>query len=325
MEFGVCEDKQAWDSFVRRSPQGSIFCESRFLDALPDGYELSVVIEDGAISLGAVSMLRNGEVLPAPYPLTMYQGMLCSAESMRMPDHRRCPWLLQRIEFLVAAMAARRSRISLCLSHQFIDIRGFQWFNYHAADRGQFAIDVGYTGLLELNSFKHTDDLLAAVRAVRRQEYRRARERGLSVEVSTDIELLGQLHAATFLRQGITRPAEEGELLNRVSAAALRDGFGELLLCRTADGTPASATLFLYDGRYAYYYVGANDPQYRQTGSGTLLLTENLTRALSRGAMTVDFVGINSPRRGDFKTSFNARPTPYYTVDYRAGTGRVGF
>jgi lipid II:glycine glycyltransferase (peptidoglycan interpeptide bridge formation enzyme) len=154
---------------------------------------------------------------------------------------------------------------------------------------------------------------------VRRQEYRRGLELGLTVEPSTDIELLNRLHAATFMRQGITRDPAEEQLFVKIATAAVRQGYGELLVCRLDSGAPASATLFLHDDRYAYYYVGANDPEYRKSGAGTFLLAENIRRALARGALAVDFVGINSPSRGDFKTSFNACPVPYYTVDYTRG------
>jgi hypothetical protein len=319
MEFGSCTDKQKWDAFVRASPQGHIFCQSRFLDALADDYELVAVEEGGRITIGAVVMLRSGVALQVPYPLTMYQGVLCCAESEQMPYHRRCAWLLERIEFLLSAMASRRNRISLCLSYHFEDIRGFQWFNYHTPDRGTFAVNVSYTGLLRLSTIPDFDSFLAQVRTVRRQEYRRGLEQELTIEPSVDVQLLNMLHAATFMRQGITRSPEDERLLLRISTAAVQAGFGELLVCRVKGGQPISATLFLYDDRCAYYYIGANDPEYRKTGAGTVLVTENIRRAFDRRLAAVDFVGINSPGRGDFKTSFNARPVPYYILDYTRG------
>jgi hypothetical protein len=322
MECGPCLNKTRWDEFVRGSPQGNIFCESRFLDGLGDEYELVVIEEGGKIALGAVLMLRSGLVLKAPYPLTMYQGMLCCAESRQMPYHKRCSWLLERVEVITSAMVSRYGYISLCLSHHFEDIRGFQWFHYHEPHLGRFIVDVGYTGILRLDSIADFSAFLSSIRTVRRQEYRRGPELGLSVELSTDVELLNRLHAATFARQGITRSAHEEELLRGISSAALNAGFGELLVCRDKEGRPVSATLFLHDQRYAYYYIGASDPEFRKTGAGVFLVIENIRRALEKGLTAVDFLGINSPNRGDFKTSFNARPVPYYILDYAPGDRR---
>jgi Acetyltransferase (GNAT) domain len=247
----------------------------------------------------------------------MYQGVLLGVEYARMPVHKRCPWQLERIEALLAGVTARHSSFSVCLSPYFDDVRAFQWFHYHAPALGTFAVTLAYTGLLRLDVLGSFEAFLTQVRTVRRQEYRRGLERGFSADASSDIELLDRLHAATFMRQGVERSLEQRTLLLRIAAAALHGGFGELLVCRLPDGRPASATLFLYDDRCAYYLIGANEPEYRQTGSGTFLLVENIKRALGRGLTAVDFVGINSPQRGDFKTSFNAQPTPYYVLSYR--------
>jgi hypothetical protein len=217
MECGLCLDKSKWDEFVRGSPQGHIFCETRFLDALGDQYQLVVLEEAGRISLGVVLMLRNGLVLSAPYPLTMYQGVLCCAESQQMPYHRRCAWLLQRVECITSAMVNRYDHFSLCLSHHFEDVRGFQWFHYHERDLGIFSIEIGYTGILRLDSMAGFGTFISGVRTVRRQEYRKGQELGLSIEGSEDVELLNRLHAATFARQGIARSALEEELVRRIA------------------------------------------------------------------------------------------------------------
>jgi len=72
----------------------------------------------------------------------------------------------------------------------------------------------------------------------------------------------------------------------------------------------------LFDQRRAYYLVGANEPHYRHTGSAAYLMLENIRRCQAKGLAAVDFVGINSPNRGDFKTSFNAVPVRYFDLTW---------
>ena len=48
--------------------------------------------------------------------------------------------------------------------------------------------------------------------------------------------------------------------------------------------------------------------------SGSFILFEAIKRYMDQGLSSVDFVGVNSPMRGDFKTSFNAQVKPYYIV-----------
>jgi hypothetical protein len=130
------------------------------------------------------------------------------------------------------------------------------------------------------------------------------------------VDTLDRLHALTFERQGIVRSPHEVELLRSVANAAICCGFGELLFCQDNRGTVVSASLFLYDHRCAYYLVGANDPAHRQSGAATYLMLENIRRSLMKNLAAVDFTGINSPNRGDFKTSFNALPVPYFDVTW---------
>ncbi len=147
-----------------------------------------------------------------------------------------------------------------------------------------FSVVVRFTGLLQFGPIPDFDTYLTHVRAVRRQEYRKGREQGLSIEASTDVELLSRLHAITFERQGLTRSSHEEELVMRICGAALQHGFGELLVCRDKHGHPVSATLFLRDDRYRL--LTTLERVIRNTARRarvTVLLMENIKRAYDRG------------------------------------------
>ncbi|MHB1327502.1 MAG: GNAT family N-acetyltransferase [Gemmatimonadales bacterium] len=156
---------------------------------------------------------------------------------------------------------------------------------------------------------------MAGARTVRRQEYRKAGSR-FQVEVSQDLDLLDQLHGRTFERQGLVRSDHEQRQLRAIAGAALEHGFGELLVAFDTDGVAAGAVLFLFDTHSAYYLVAANDPDYRSAGVSTLLFLRGTERAMERGLSALDVVGLNSPSRGDFKTSFGAVPVPYYVATW---------
>lgn len=309
----LCDDKQRWDSFVASSPQENVFCTTPFLDALGKDYDLLFVEKNSCPQLGAVVLKGDGQPIPALYP---YQGILFDGSSCSMPYHARAKWTLKLTDFLLAEMEQRYELISFCLHHGVEDLRSFQWFHYHQPQRGQFKIELRYTGLLDLLAVPDFDAYLFTVRKVRRYEYRHAQSAGLTIEESSELDTLDRLHQLTFERQGIKRSPEEERLLLDISEAALSKDFGRLLLCRDKKGTATSTTLFLYDNRCGYYLFGANDPEYRKTGSGTYLILENIRRCKEKGLARVDFVGINSPNRGDFKTSFNAVPVPYFIATW---------
>ena len=306
-------DRATWDQLVATSPQGSVFTTSAFLDALDLDWS-GLVVGGEAPRLGAV-ILRDpsGEIARSPIPFTQYQGVLLGGELTRAAPHRMVHESLELVGQLLASLETER-RVSWSLHHAFTDIRPFSWFNYHAPERGQFRVEVRYSGLIPIDA-TGMDGVLARSRATRRQEYRKASDR-FAVAPTTDLDLLDQLHARTFDRQGLTRPAREVALLRRIAGAAIREGFGELLAGIDRDGRPAGAVLFLFDRGSAYYLIAANDPEFRATGISTLMVLAGIERGIRRGVRQVDVVGMNSPSRGDFKSSFGAIPVPYYQVHW---------
>ena len=66
-----------------------------------------------------------------------------------------------------------------------------------------------------------------------------------------------------------------------------------------------------------YYQFGANDPDYRSSGASAHLMFETICMLAKRGIELIDFVGVNSPSRGDYKLSFNPTLKPYYVVSLK--------
>lgn len=312
-----CTDEHEWDAFVSRSPQGSIFCQGAFLRVLPVRWERwHVISSTGRIQLGAV-LLRDeaGRVIQQPYPFSLYHGVLLDQAVWGQPLHRAVSTSLRSVDFLLAELGRREQRISFCLHHTFRDLRSFSWFNYGLPEGGQWQVRVRYTGLVELGAASF-DDYLAGIRKIRRSEYRRCQQAGFVVEPSDEVGAFIELYRQTFARQGIALEDTVVQLVWAITEAALARGFGELLVCRSAGGRAVSATLFLHDRACSYYLFGATDPEFRREGVGAYTLATAVRRSLERSISRIDMAGINSPARGDYKVSFNARPTPFYVVTW---------
>ena len=314
-ELQICDERKEWNDFVATSSQGNIFCQTQFLDAHPQDYELLFIRNGGTNQLGAlIAKEEDGQSTLNPF---MYQGVLFDSSVANFPPHRRVKKSLGLVDYLLAELEQRYDRISFSLHHSFDDLRSFQWFHYHKPDLGQFKIDMSYTGILSLSDINNSESILMNARTVRRQEFHRALREGFLVEESNDVDILNHLHGLTFQRQARTRSNSEEYMATKLAESAISNGFGRLMICKDKQGTPASASLFLFDDKCGYYLIGANDPKYRKYGTGSYVLFEQIRWCLEQGLTTVDFVGINSPLRGDFKTSFNAVPMPYYTVTWK--------
>lgn len=304
-----------WDAFVAASAQGSVFCDSRFLEATGVRWETVALGSAGGPEAAALVVFDGDEPVRAPGRYAVYQGVLFGDAISRMAPHRRTPRCLELVGGLIETLAERYPRVSFCLHPSFRDVRSFSWFHYAEPELGRFAIDVQYTAVLDLDSHD-CDATLARARSARRQDRARALGAGFCVEESDDIAEFLRLYRATFERQELAVAEHDLALVESIARQALERGFGRLFAARATDGTAASAALFLHDARTAYYLFGANDPGLRRTGASTLLLFEAMERCREQGLLLLDMVGVNSPQRGDYKTSFGAELYSYFVVDW---------
>ncbi|MDA9102985.1 GNAT family N-acetyltransferase [Candidatus Thioglobus sp.] len=312
-KFEECLDYNLWDDFVINSPQSNIYCCSSFLFALSSNFKLYFVRKNGNVLLGCIVVLDDDGNVSSP---SMYQGVLFDKYISTLPSHRCSKITLDLIDFLLASLEKRFNTISFMLHYSINDIRSFQWFNYHSNDKSKFSIEPYFTGILKFDDIENFDSLLKKSRKVRLQDYNKSIKEGFKVSESSEVRILDELHDLTFARQGLKRNDHEKMLALNFSKIAIEKGFGRLMICRSKEGKPVSASLFLFDKIRGYYHFGATNPEYRNYGVGSFVMFHQLKRCLNDGLNEVDFIGINSPQRGDFKTSFNAEPKVYFTVSY---------
>lgn len=304
------DDPTTWDHWVEQSPQGTVFCTSSFLQSLGTPFRLfTVKVNTEIVALLPLLEDDAGDVIR--YPFTPYQGILFVPRAL-VPPHRQVVEEFRITEFLIGELTTRYKRIYLPLSWRFCDLRPFLWHNYGKANAPHFVVQPRYTALLNLHSLD-TSIYPQTVRACRRQELRKAGS--LHVSEHTDIEAFLSLYASTFSRQGIDVETKNLQLVRNITTNAIDHGYGRLSACTTADGIGA-ISLFVYDKKRAYYLFAANAPALRNTGASTRLMFDNIQEAKRRGLEELDFVGANSPSRGDFKLSFNAQLQLYFELSY---------
>lgn len=311
--FKECVDVKLWDSFSELSPQGSVFCRTEFINSLGVNCKYYFV-EKGNEVLAAIPVLmdENGNVLRSPYHFAPYLGILFKSFPHEYM-HKKVTREFEVSEFIINEIINIYGKFSATLSPFFNDVRPFLWYNYHVPEKGVFKNIIRYTPILKMN-FKSREEYLSEVRLLRRRELKNADQ----VEISDcqDVDLLDILHEKTFERQNIKREEIQSKVLRRITQNAIDKNYGRLSLCKYK-GEPASAYLFLFDNKRSYYLFGANHPNFRNSGCSTKLMIDNIfyTKYI-RGLSEVDFIGANSPNRGDYKISFNPDLHTYFEVHY---------
>ena len=303
-------DENEWNEFVDSSPQGNIFSDIRFLTALNAKYtRYFVKAQHGEILAGVVIIEDNCSMHEAPCMFAAYQGILFSRAVSILSGHKRVTREFRLTEYLIQALSEYYGNFNMSLSPTFRDLRPFLWYNYHETDLPHFAINNRFTATIKLNDFQ-LEDYLKSIRTVRRQEFKKSTAK---ISETKDLELFLDLYVKTFKRQNIVVDSQDIELVNRIITSGLKNDFGRLSMAVTDDGV-ASMSFFVYDSNCAYYLLGANNPEFRNSGASTALMIDNICFMAKLGLNKLDFIGVNSPNRGDYKLSFNSVLTPFFEV-----------
>ena len=304
----VCVDIDAWDALVRESQQGHVFSRSSFLRSLNCNFACYEVMNKNKETVaGVVVIEESGRMAQAPFMFCPHQGVIFSRKISDLNTQKRIVIEYRITDFLIQNLLKIYKNFSMSLSPFVKDLRPYLWHNYGADV--VFDVRQKYTAHLSLVNFD-LNQYLNKIRAVRRQEYKKSNS---IITKSDNIDLFLNMYVKTFDRQLIEVNDGILRIVRDICMTALREGYG-YLSCAMVDGRAASMSFILLDESCAYYLFGVNDPEMRRSNASTKLMIENLVNLAAQGVGKFDFVGVNSPQRGDYKLSFGPELVPYQEV-----------
>jgi hypothetical protein len=310
----TCTDMTAWDALVDGSQQGHAFSKSVFLQSLGVPFTCYLVASPQGELLAGTAIVEDGQRMAnAPFAFTPHQGILFAHSVTQQASQKRLTTEFRITEFFINALLAVYPNFSMAMSPFFKDLRPFLWHNHGQVEQPTFEVKQRYTGHVDLQNFS-LNAFLATVRTVRRQEYKKSQ---VQIQTSTDLPLFLNLYQQTFERQGLVIDTHTLALVQRICSQTMDAGMGYLSAAHL-ENRIASMAFFVTDSNCAYYLFGANDPAMRESNASSKLLLDNITLSAQQGLQRFDFVGVNSPQRGDFKLSFNAELVPYQEVHLQA-------
>lgn len=170
-------------------------------------------------------------------------------------------------------------------------------------------INIRYTAIKYLRKYDELSRL-------RKREIKKGKLLGLQIRQSSDINSFLYLYDLTFKRQGINLEDKELILVKKLTEHCINNGYGELWDAKNKDGKTIHSRVILKGKRgYAYDLFAGNHPNYRGLGGATSLLLKIWNKLINEGYEYFDFLGCNSPQRGDYKLSFESELVPYYLVN----------
>lgn len=303
-----------WMSLVVQSPQSTPFLRSDILAASGFLAERYLVYRRGDIYMGICIPIEKASGEAKDVPFAPYQGLLYMHSCDNYTDyHNNLEATDVLLEYLYENGKQRRIRFSNSCTVR--DLRSVQWHHYHEPEKGVYNIEINYTAI-----FPEKSEFVNSVSKGRKLDYKYSKERyGISTFCSECITDFMNLYEKTFMCQGIYLTHKVLEQVETIIRTGFKSGIGKLWYAKDENGSSIDAIYVLSEYGKSYYLFGANAPDFKKKGGGTLLLMEQLMSMKDNGIKTFDFVGVNSPHRGDFKLSFGGKIEPYYicTVDYR--------
>ncbi|MGZ4991978.1 MAG: GNAT family N-acetyltransferase [Methylobacter sp.] len=307
--LSICNNTKIWDDFCFDSPEGTPFMQSWFTDATTKSVDRYFWQENGKPLAAILVPLENGE--PSQPKFTVHQSICFSSDLGDLEDAEKTRKCYEILNSIVEQITTKYNKLCFSFNTNIIDVRPFLWHNYHHPEKGTFKIDIRYTAVRSLIDVLSIDNLLQNMRKDRRADYRKSIKENVKITNEINVEEFLRLYEMTFDRQGIEIDNETLSIVRKV-LEGISSERGFVLIAKTESHIPISATAILTGKKCAYSLFTVNNPEYRKLGANTSLVIEAMLYAKSIGKSEFDFVGANSPNRGDYKISFNSELKLYF-------------
>lgn len=274
------ENLSVWDELVEKSPHGTIFHFSWWLEATGYDYEILACRDTRGKVVGGIPLprkKRKGLTLYHSPKLTPYLGPIFDL-SGGSTAHEQVSLMRHAGESIARAIEGYDS-FDYDLGPSAPDLQGFFWAGFRA--------ELAYTFRFESRSVP--EQILASLALHHRRVLDKAQRHHLRVEVADSFDAFMELHRQTYSRQGQRLPYEEG-LPRRLWAAARARKRAEIYLGCTPAGDPIAGLLVVHDRHSSYLLMAGGNPQTRSTGAGNLVEWHAIRDSLLAGR-AFDFEG----------------------------------
>lgn len=305
-------DRSEYDVIFRESPDWSIFTDYDYYSLLSERQKFFIVSNQKKAICGYILHLKDASILRLPL------GFLPHNPIMRSSSVRQySPVLLQAERFLIQTLTSSYGYFEYISSIDNPDVRSSLFLEFEDPQISLLT-RIRYSAAINLEKKVNVDDIRLSYRNVRRQEIRKASKMGYTTDDNYSLSELVTLYKKTFGRQNISVDDAVLHKVHKICEFAQTKG-GFVVVVRDPKMEVASAVICLCYKATAYSIFILNNPSSLKHGCSSLCVNEAICRAKQLGLKNFDFVGANSPGRGDFKLSFGAALRPYFQLKVSNG------
>jgi len=300
-----------WDALVDRSPHGTVFHYSWWLNIASQRFDILAVRDKRGSLCGGVPLpvkRRAGLKLFHAPQLTPFLGPIFDIAHIEESCDRL--FLMRSAGELMAHEMPRFDSFRCMVGASGPDLQGFLWSGFRA--------ELAYT--FRMAAGTSIDLVEAHITRTHLQKLSRAKRLGVSVTKNDDVGAFAKLCKIGSVHGN--RTLYPDELPIRLWSAAFKRGVSDFYLARTSDNEPIAALLTVHDARTTYQIVSAFDSSRREIPGSYLLLWTALQDTLG-AKRDFDFEG--SALRGveQYYRRWGPAATPVWRLE-KAGSLRGG-
>lgn len=297
-----------WDAFVAQSPQGSLYTQSWYLDAVLPGWQALIVMDSGNTWQAVMPMrvcYKFGIAYAFQPAFCQHLGVLFAPFAGRA--HRVIHREKEAIRALAAAIPPQLRAFSYNFHPSFGAFLPFLRAGFEVSPRLNLVLDISRS-LAALRS-----DFSSSVT----NHLKKSQRHALHCRDTVEIEPM----AKQMTVSGIIRSAEERASLWRLWLSARAQEQGFQLEVADDTGQVHCRGLFLHDPCEAIFVASALEPPGKQLGANALLVWHAIQRCQALGLKTLNFKGSMLAGVEQFLLGFNPVPQQYLNIRLNRLTG----
>ena len=268
-----------WDEFVRRSPQGTLFHSTLWLENAGVPFRLLGCFRGGELHGGFALSLAGQRAAGRPHPaFTPYLGILYPQSNSKYVTE-----ISNNKEIGTAFATFLKGEFSrveeMPFAPEAVDLQPFIWQG--------FEVELRYTYRLALNSLEFVLDNMDAGR---RRNLLNAEKQGVQIEIGAAFAEVLRLRQISFERQGLI--TTDGPTASRFETALRGANRCQVFLARSREGEPLGGVWIAWDEKRAYYLVGGYDHAAKSNNAVALAMWRAIQfTAVDLKLLSFDFEG----------------------------------
>lgn len=293
-----------WDDLTNNSLHSTIFNDYNFYKFLNINFRLVGLKNSKTSKIDIAMPIFEVGDQNVKLPYIPYQGILIrNLKNSISKDFNLTDFFLENLE-------KKYIKFHSTLSTNFIDIRPFAFRNYKKK-KSLYEINYKYTAILNLKKFPNFEKWLQSIRKLRLREYKKNSKKYKITDLNNFDELF-ELHDHTYLKSEITLNELQKKVRKKIILYFKEKCFLKKILNNKNE--TASILFFVIHENKSYYLFGANKPN-DKSGLSTTLMIEYIKLGFQNNLEQIDFCGVNSFYRGDYKLSFGSDLNGYFEID----------